>query len=101
MPSLVPTHRNHEDCSRVLRPRANGGFITRPLRSGDIPCPSPRPWVMTTAAGRLFQARGPSVLRDGRRGDGHSPGVGPARNDPDDPILPETTDHPTGTAAPA
>ena len=35
------------------------------------------------------------------RGDGRSPGVGPARNDPDDPILPEATAHPTGTAAPA
>ena len=33
------------------------------------------------------------------RGDVRSPGVGPARNDPDDPMLPEATAHLTGTTA--
>jgi hypothetical protein len=55
-----------QDKSQLLfaapnRRRTSGGFVTRPLRSGGTPCP-PRPWVMTTAAGRLFQARGPSAF---------------------------------------
>ena len=46
------------------------------------PLPPPRPWVTTTAAGRLFQARGPSAFR-GRPLSRRVPGPKrPRRSDP-------------------